>query len=100
MSAWGDASGVLAEHVQAQTEQCLNAYRAKPNLIEQDAGIEISNVEGGYGKKQLNELVQNAADALLGHGGSIALVLAGGTLYAANEGRPLSKSGIETLMAS
>ncbi|MCG7578802.1 DEAD/DEAH box helicase [Mycolicibacterium sp. OfavD-34-C] len=100
ISAWGDASGELAKHVQAQTEQCLNAYRAKPNLIEQDAGIEISNVEGGYGKKQLNELVQNAADALLGHGGSIALVLAGGTLYAANEGSPLSKSGVETLMAS
>ncbi|RDH76884.1 hypothetical protein DVS77_18790 [Mycolicibacterium moriokaense] len=100
MSAWGNASCELAKHVQAQTEQCLNAYRAKPNLIEQDAGIEISNIEGGYGKKQLNELVQNAADALIGHGGAIHLVLASGTLYAANEGGPLTRSGIETLMAS
>jgi superfamily II DNA or RNA helicase len=99
-TGWGDASGALAEHVKRQTEQCLNAYRAKPNLIEQDAGIEISNVEGGYGSKQLNELVQNAADALLGHGGRIALTLANGTLYAANEGDPLSESGVETLMAS
>lgn len=100
MSAWGDASSELAKHVQAQAEQCLNAYRAKPNLIEQDAGIEISNVEGGYGKKQLNELVQNAADALIGLGGAIHLVLASGTLYAANEGSPLTRSGVETLMAS
>jgi superfamily II DNA or RNA helicase len=100
MDAWGSASSQLAEHVRRQNEQCLNAYRAKPNLIEQDAGIEISNVEGGYGKKQLNELVQNAADALLGHGGAIHLVLASGTLYAANEGSAISESGVETLMAS
>ena len=97
---WGDASGELAKHVRLQTEQCLNAYRAKPNLIEQDAGIEISNVEGGYGRKQLNELVQNAADALLGHGGRVALTLANGILYAANEGSSLTASGVETLMAS
>lgn len=100
VSVWGDASGDLAKHVRAQTEQCLNAYRAKPNLIEQDAGIEISNVEGGYGKKQINELVQNAADALIEQGGAIHLVLASGTLYAANEGSPLTRSGVETLMAS
>ncbi|OBF21622.1 hypothetical protein A5725_13600 [Mycobacterium kubicae] len=100
IDAWGSEGSELAEHVRRQTEQCLSAYRAKPNLIEQDAGIEISNVEGGYGKKQLNELVQNAADALIGYGGTIALVLAGGTLYAANEGSPLTKSGVETLMAS
>ena len=97
---WANASDDLAAHVEQQTERCLAAYRAKPNLIEQDAGIEISNVEGGYGRKQLNELVQNAADALLDHGGTIALVLAGGVLYAANEGLPFTESGVETLMAS
>lgn len=64
---WAGVSGELAKHVEAQTNQCLAAYRAKPNLIEQDAGIEISNVEGGYGRKQLHELVQNAADALVGN---------------------------------
>lgn len=97
---WEGVSGELAKHVDAQTNQCLAAYRAKPNLIEQDAGIEISNVEGGYGRKQLHELVQNAADALVGNQGRIALVLANRKLYCANEGRPLTKSGIETLMAS
>ena len=98
MLQWGN--GTLAGHVRLQSDQCLEAYRAKPNLIEQDAGIEISNVEGGYGRKQLHELVQNAADALLGFGGTIALVLANDTLYAANEGSPLSASGVETIMAS
>lgn len=97
---WADTQSDLAKHVDEQTRQCLAAYRSKPNLIEQDAGIEISNVEGGYGRKQLNELIQNSADALLDVGGEVAIVLSGGVLYAANEGRPFSESGIETLMAS
>lgn len=101
MSAtWSDAKGDLASHVRVQTEQCLAAYRAKPNLVEQDAGIEISNVEGGYGRKQLHELVQNAADALVGGHGRVALVLTADTLYCANEGRPFTRDGVETLMAS
>ncbi|RVW08220.1 DEAD/DEAH box helicase [Prescottella agglutinans] len=97
---WAGAEGGLADHVRSQTEQCLAAYRVKPNLIEQDAGIELSNVEGGYGRKQLYELVQNAADAMVQTRGRIALVLANGNLYCANEGAPLTSSGIETLMAS
>ncbi|WP_280308821.1 DEAD/DEAH box helicase [Nocardia abscessus] len=97
---WVGPSGVLADHVRNQTEECLAAYRAKRNLIEQDAGIELSNIEGGYGRKQLHELVQNAADAMVHRGGRIALVLSGGVLYCANEGNPLTAMGIETLMAS
>ncbi|MBP1159815.1 DEAD/DEAH box helicase [Rhodococcus sp. PvR099] len=97
---WIGREGVLADHVRSQTEQCLAAYGAKPNLIEQDAGIELSNIEGGYGRKQLHELVQNAADAMVHAGGRIALVLSNGVLYCANEGRPLTATGIETLMAS
>lgn len=97
---WAGPSGPLADHVREQTEQCLAAYRAKPNLIEQDAGIELSNVEGGYGRKQLHELVQNAADAMVQGHGRIALVLSKGVLYCANEGMPLTRIGVETLMAS
>ena len=97
---WAGTDSELAVHVLDQTDQCLSAYRAKPNLVEQDAGIEISNVEGGYGRKQLLELVQNAADAMVGSAGRIALTLANNSLYCANEGKPLSLNGIETLMAS
>lgn len=78
---WAGVDSELATHVRLQTEQCLAAYRAEPNLIEQDAGIELSNVTGGYGKKQLNELVQNASDALTGGSGRIALVLTDAALY-------------------
>ncbi|MGW3545675.1 DEAD/DEAH box helicase [Nocardia niigatensis] len=99
-SGWAGSDGELGDHVRLQTKQCLEAYRAKPNLIEQDAGIELSNVTGGYGKKQLNELIQNAADALVGERGRVALVLSADCLYCANEGRPISSVGVETIMAS
>lgn len=97
---WGNTATDRAAFVQEQTRQCIEAYRARPVLIEQDAGIEISNVEGGYGRKQLHELVQNAADALLDSGGAIAVILSDGILYAANEGNPLTEKGVETLLAS
>ena len=90
----------LEDLVREQTQQCLAAYRAKPNLVEQDAGIEISSVEGGYGRKQLFELVQNSADALRAGSGRIALVLTPTHLYCANEGESLTERGIEALMAS
>lgn len=90
----------LAALVEDKSRQCLAAYRENPSLVEQDANIEISNVEGGYGRKQLNELVQNAADALVGKRGRVALVLTDQALYCANEGAPLSADGIDALMHS
>ncbi|WP_458689833.1 DEAD/DEAH box helicase [Nocardia tengchongensis] len=99
-SGWASGECELGDHVRLQTKQCLEAYRAKPNLIEQDAGIELSNVTGGYGKKQLHELIQNAADALVGERGRVSLVLSADYLYCANEGRPMTSVGVETIMAS
>lgn len=96
---WGEQAD-LEYLVAQQTEQCLAAYRAKPNLVEQDAGIEMSSVEGGYGRKQLHELVQNGADALSASSGRIALVLSDQYLYCANEGEPLNERGVEAIMAS
>ena len=37
--------------------------------MEEDAAIEVTAAEGGYGRKQLFELIQNAADALRGAAG-------------------------------
>ncbi|MFC9998112.1 DEAD/DEAH box helicase [Nocardia sp. NPDC127526] len=99
-SGWGGVECELGHFVRQQTEQCLAAYRAKPNLIEQDGGIELSNITGGYGKKQLHELVQNAADALTDDCGRISLVLSEDHLYCANDGRPITLVGVETIMAS
>ncbi|MCU1616235.1 MAG: putative ATP-dependent helicase, partial [Frankiales bacterium] len=97
---WAGSDGEVGGAVVTEARQCLDAYRAKPNLVEQDAGIEISNVEGGYGRKQLHELLQNGADAMISSPGRISVVLTGSTLYCANEGQPLRPSGVSALMAS
>jgi len=97
---WGKQDTTLSRAVLGETRQCLDAYRAKPNLVEQDAGIEISNVEGGYGRKQLHELLQNGTDAMVGAPGQVSIFLTKSALYCANEGAPLATSGISALMAS
>ncbi len=97
---WAGADGDVGRAVLTEARQCLDAYRAKPNLVEQDAGIEISNVEGGYGRKQLHELLQNGADAMISSPGRISVVLTRSALYCANEGQPLRPSGVAALMAS
>lgn len=97
---WAGLDGEIGQAVMTEARQCLDAYRAKPNLVEQDAGIEISNIEGGYGRKQLHELLQNSADAMISSPGRVAIVLTENALYCANEGQPLRPSGIAALMAS
>src|SRR4051794_41716703 len=57
-------------------------------------------VEGGYGRRQLYELIQNGADELLGGAGRIEVVLTPDALYCANEGKPLSTEGMGALLFS
>lgn len=100
MTTWLGIAGDIGAAVRRETQQCLAAYEAKPNLVDQDSGIEISSVEGGYGRKQLHELLQNGADAMVTHPGRIAVVLTERALYCANEGSPLTQTGLSALMAS
>lgn len=68
--------------------------------MQQDTAIELGIAQGGYGRKQLYELVQNGADALLGSSGRIDVTLSERCLYVANEGLPISDEGVNALMAS
>jgi len=88
-------------------ESSLRAYGERPGWIEGHYGIEQMVVGGGYEYRQVLELVQNAADAILEFAQSenerkrrIAVVLRGNCLYAANTGAPVSKDGIEALLDS
>ncbi len=86
----------------------LAAYRACPRDILEHAGKEESVSAGGYGYRQILELVQNAADAILeaSQNGSsdtrarIEVRLSGSHLYVANTGAPLSEKGVEALVSS
>ncbi|MED5812894.1 DEAD/DEAH box helicase family protein [Mycolicibacterium sp. 050232] len=97
----------LVNEVQEQFDRAIAAYRANASLIGEHVGLEESIRTGGYAKRTLLELVQNAADAMSGAGEATATKYPGrveivldpdtGTLYCANAGRPFSKSGLVTL---
>ncbi|RAN72347.1 hypothetical protein B5P43_32850 [Bacillus sp. SRB_336] len=72
----------------------------RPDLIREHSNIELSISQSGYGRKQLNELIQNAADAMSDNGGRITVVLTKDALYCANEGVSFTDSGYQTLMLS
>lgn len=77
----------------------LDAYKAQPRLVDEHAGLEENISQGGYGRRQIHELVQNGADELIDHkGGRIHVVLTGDHLYCANEGSPISEEGVAALL--
>ncbi|MFJ6454962.1 sacsin N-terminal ATP-binding-like domain-containing protein [Paenarthrobacter sp. NPDC091669] len=100
LSAWESPTGNLGTWVAEDARAALEAYKIRPNLAREHDNIERSTVESGYGRKQLHELVQNAADAMEGTNGRICLILTEDTLYCANEGTPLDKPGLEALFMS
>ncbi|MGP4033851.1 DEAD/DEAH box helicase [Pseudarthrobacter sp. 1C304] len=98
--SWAGTASSLSKFVAAETESALNAYRARPDLVREHSNIEAAISQSGYGRKQLNELVQNAADAIKEPGGRIRVVLTTDALYCANEGQPFTEAGFRTLMLS
>ncbi|MCV7105314.1 DEAD/DEAH box helicase family protein [Mycolicibacterium chitae] len=79
-------------------DRCVRVYQEDPNRVEEDAGKERGIAEGGYGRKQIQELVQNAADALQGAPGRIEVSLTEHALYVANEGNPFEDTGVRALL--
>lgn len=100
MARWQGVEGDVGVAVQEQNKRLLETYEADPRRLEEDANTERSIHEGAYARRQLFELVQNAADAMRDTDGRCEIVLANKTLYVANSGAPLSVHGVETLMAA
>lgn len=100
-SQWIGKDSKISRHVKAVSTQCLNAYRANAKLVSEHANIEIATAQGGYGRRQVYELVQNGADALIGHeNGRIHIILTDAALYCANQGDPVTPEGIDAIMHS
>ena len=87
----------------------LAAYKELPDDIHEHHGIEQTVLAGGYGYRQVLELVQNGADAILEahedglsleHGNRIQVILRDSRLYVANTGAPLSAEGVRALLRS
>lgn len=99
----------LTACIENKRQNRLDAYRSEPADIREHAGIEETVLAGGYGYRQILELVQNGADAILEAsqlpGGlqqqaRIQVVLRERYLYVANTGAPLNREGIEALLQS
>jgi superfamily II DNA or RNA helicase len=97
---WPAGEGALASVVWEQTDACLAVYREDPSRIEQDANNELRIAEGGYSRRQLFELLQNAVDAARTGGGRIEVLLSPDALYVANDGAPFTADGVRAIMSS
>ena len=62
---WAGPTGRLGTFIVREVRKCLKAYREQPKLAIEHARSERDTADGGYASRQLFELVQNSADALL-----------------------------------
>ncbi|MGW4226216.1 DEAD/DEAH box helicase [Streptomyces bauhiniae] len=82
-----------------QSSRVLQTYEVDAGLIAEHSNSERRITQGGYGDRQLFELVQNAADEIADEpGGTIHVVLTESHLYCANEGSPVTPEGAETIL--
>ncbi len=97
----------MAEFLRELNEGTLGAYEKRRSLVQEHWGIEQNVLAGGYGYRQILELIQNGADAILeahedGYGAEarIEVLLTKSHLYVANTGAAISKEGIDALLSS
>lgn len=95
---WVVQDSPVTTEVREQSRKAVNSFKAQPGLLDEQYGIERAVVESGYRRAQLNELVQNAADAMIGSEGRLQMVLTEDTLYCANEGQPFKSAGVTSIM--
>ena len=99
---WAGPEAELGQFTVQVAEDTLESYRAQSYRVTEDANAEQFVVHGGYAHRQLYELVQNSADALLDpqHGQSILVRLTEHFLYCADNGAPIDEDGVVSLMFS
>ena len=99
----------MKDFLEDLNRRTLGAYEQRRSLIAEHHGIEETVLAGGYGYRQILELVQNGADAILEahedglpmpNGNRIDVVLRNSCLYVANTGAPLSQEGLDALLGS
>ncbi|MEV2272920.1 DEAD/DEAH box helicase [Nonomuraea africana] len=93
------AESSVLQLVIEQSARVLETYRIDPGLILEHANSERRIKEGGYGERQIYELVQNGADELRNDsGGEIAVILTASHLYCANQGTSMTPEGADTIL--
>lgn len=99
----------MKSFLERRNESLRQAYRDLPSLLREHYGIEQTVLAGGYGYRQVMELIQNGADAIIeayengvppAVGNRIHVLLRESHLYVANTGAPLSEDGLDALLSS
>ena len=100
---WPAPDASLVAYVEEKRSTILQVYRIQPELIREHFGTEQSVLSSGYRYRQVFEVVQNAADAILEageDGGRILVRVTQTHLYVGNTGAPLNKDGIIALLGA
>ncbi|RKT11418.1 superfamily II DNA or RNA helicase [Streptomyces sp. 1114.5] len=88
--------------VEDLSRRVLDVYRVDPGHVREHANNERRITQGGYGERQLYELVQNGADENLewetGADTKIHVLLTETHLYCANTGTPMTPDGADTIL--
>lgn len=97
-SDWRFPDASLAAQVDEYRDTCLSVYKHDSNRIIEDLRKEYSIAEGGYGRKQVQELLQNGADALRESPGRLEVRLTEDALYVANQGAAFTRDGVRGIL--
>lgn len=89
----------LQEYIEERQATALRTYENDPDLLIEHVRQEDSFRTGGYGTRQISELLQNAVDAIGASGktGMVEFRLADGALYCANEGAGFTRDGVRAV---
>lgn len=96
---WSEPDQELVDFLEKWRSVVPRIYREDPKMLEEHVGQENSFRTSGYSRRQITELVQNAADAILRSGGTgrIKLILTDRHLYCANDGKAFDQAGIDAI---
>lgn len=93
---WPQADLELQAQVRERQRITITNYTNDPALLEEHVGMEDNFQAGGYGERQVEELLQNAIDQLTAPG-RVELRLSNNTLYCANQGKAFDAEGIRAV---
>ncbi len=106
-AAWPSPDASLVAYVEAGRRKLLYVYEIQPDFIEEHFNIEQAVLSSGYRYRQVFEVIQNAADAILEAaetgelgGGRIHVRVSDSHLYVGNTGARLSQDGIKALLSA
>ena len=103
---WPSSEKELVAYVKDERDKTLEVYKIKPTLLQEHFNTEEDTLAGGYRYRQVFEVIQNAADAILegnqpkAEKGRIVARVVDSKLYVANSGAPLTKDGIVALFGA